>query len=553
MPRQSQATAQVGTVDFENPAQIRQLFASAYGTFHAPHQAMKTSAVIISGVATMLALAGCSSSSEPPNTENAAPGNAGSAGNGNAGSAGNGNAGSAGNGNAGSAGNGNAGNGAGGAASVPSEAIAKVDLPQTDAATISADSLNAAVTANNAMAVDLYAHLLATLPPGNVLSSPISASLALTMTYAGAVGNTATEMATALHFDPSLGSSIFDGQNALSQALASRGSAALASAQLNARSGAQAAPNSDDYDLHVVNSVWGEQTYTWQTPFLTILAQSYGTGVYKEDFVHAFEPARLDINQWVSTQTKNKINDLLPPGALDDSTRMVLVNALHLRFPWATPFLPVQTASGTFTRGDGSTVTASFMNQTTDFSYLDDGQAQIVRIPLSNGDLSLLVALPHVGVELATYEQALTASGPALTAPQSGALVELSLPKASFTSATFSLAAAFQSMGMKSAFDRSAADFSGMCANPPNGERLYVSDIVQKATLSMQEIGVEAAAATAVSVVTVEIVTNPNPPPPPPPVPMVVNRPYLVGLVDGPTGALLMLGHIVDPTDAGGP
>jgi serpin B len=77
-----------------------------------------------------------------------------------------------------------------------------------------------------------------------------------------------------------------------------------------------------------------------------------------------------------------------------------------------------------------------------------------------------------------------------------------------------------------------------------------VSDILQKATLSMQEVGVEAAAATAVILGTTSI-ANPNPPMPPTPVPMVVNRPYLVGLVDGPTGSLLMLGHIVDPTDPG--
>jgi serpin B len=433
--------------------------------------------------------------------------------------------------------------------STPAPSIAQASLPRTAPGALDPSSLSVAVTANNALATDLYAHVLADAPPGNLLTSPISASLALTMTYAGAAGDTATEMAQALHFDPSVGSAIFDGQNALSQALAARGASALARAQQNAQDGNQPAPLASDYDLSIVNSVWGEQTYTWQPPFLAILAQSYGTGVYQEDFKNAWDPARLAINSWVSSETKDKINDLLPEGSLDTNTRMVLVNALHLKFPWASTFEPANTMSGTFTRTGGSTVTASLMNQTESFPYVDDGQAQIVALPLSNGELSLLVALPHADVDLATYEASLSASSAALSIPTTSALVALSLPKATFTSQSFSLTKSLQSMGMKSAFDPNAADFSGLCAHPPDGDTLYVADVLQKAMISMQESGVEAAAATAVLVAGATSTELQ----PPTPVPMVVNRPYLVALVDGPTGAVLMLGHITDPTDAGSP
>lgn len=433
--------------------------------------------------------------------------------------------------------------------SSPEPSIAQASLPRTAPGAISADSLSVAVTANNALASDLYAHVLVNAPPGNLLTSPISASLALTMAYAGAVGSTATEMAQALHFDPSIGSAIFDGQNALSQALSARGASALARAQQNAQYGNQPAPLASDYDLDIVNSVWGEKTYTWEPPFLAILAQSYGTGVYQEDFMHAWDAARLAINDWVSSETKDKINDLLPEGSLDTNTRMVLVNALHLKFPWASTFEPANTMSGTFTRTDGTTVTASLMNQTASFPYVDDGQAQIVALPLSNGDLSLLVALPHAGVDLATYEASLSASSAALSVPSTSALVALSLPKADFTTQSLSLAKPLIGMGMKSAFDPNTADFSGLCAHPPDGATLYVADVLQKAMISMQETGVEAAAATAV-IVAGATSTELQPPSP---VPMVVDRPYLVALVDGPTGAVLMLGHIADPTDAGSP
>jgi serpin B len=428
--------------------------------------------------------------------------------------------------------------------------VAKADLGQTPASAISDDSLKIAVTANNAMAVDLYAHVLASSTGGNLLTSPISASLALTMTYAGAVGNTATEMAQALHFDPSVGTAIFDGQNALSQALAARGASALSTAQKNTQYGNQPAPSIADYDLHIVNSVWGEKTYAWEQPFLATLAQSYGTGVYQEDFVHASEPARLAINGWVSEETRDKINDLLPIGILDATTRMVLVNAMHLKFPWDSPFLPANTASGDFTLAGGTSVQANFMHQTAGFSYIDDGQAQIVALPLAGREVLLVVALPHDGVDLATYEATLTSGSAALGVPASTELVDLSLPKAEFTSQTFSLNQALQDMGMKSAFDPGAADFSGLCAHPPDGGRLSVSHVLQKAMISMQETGVEAAAATAVILSGTSNGPNPNPPVP---VPMVVNRPYLLALVDKPTGAILMLGQIVDPTDAGTP
>jgi serpin B len=427
-------------------------------------------------------------------------------------------------------------------------ATARAPVARIPASSVSAADLAGAVTANNAFAVDLYAHQrAAATKPGNLLTSPLSASLALTMTYAGAQGSTATGMAQALHLGSSTASTIFAGQNALDQALASRAATALAGDQHVAQESGEAAPSPSDYDLTVVNSVWGEKTYTWATPFLDILASDYGSGVYLSDFVHAFDQARQAINGWVSGETADRINDLLPPGSLDDTTRMVLVNAIHLKLPWANAFQTSATAPASFTRADGSQVTTSFMNQQQTFGYVDDGRAQIVSLPLTGGQETVLIALPHG--DLATYEASLTAGSTALTPPPGQALVALSLPKVSFTSPTFSLAGALQAMGMTDAFNRDTADFRGLCANPPDAERLYVSDVLQKAMLGMQETGVEAAAATAVIVAGTAVgMSNP-----PTPVPMVVNRPFVVSIVDVPTGAVLFLGHIEDPTATGSP
>jgi len=426
--------------------------------------------------------------------------------------------------------------------------IARANLIQTPASQVSSDSLHAAVNANNAFAVDLYAQVLAA--PGtsmtNVLTSPISASLALTMAFAGAAGETATQMAHALHFGPAAGQAIFEGQNAISQALTSRGPAALAVARASASANGDPAPSADQYDFSVLNSVWGEKTYTWEPSFLQILAQDYGTGVRQEDFVTGYEPARLAINAWVSNVTKDKINDLLPQGSLDAETRLVLVDALHLKFPWQTPFLPSNTQAGDFTLGDGSKVTASFMNQTNNFAYADDGKAQIAALPFANDELQLVVALPHAGVDLASYEATLASNPTALALPGSLQLVQLSLPKVQFTTPSFSLSAALAAMGMRDAFNTQVADFSGMCARTPDGKTLYLSDVLQKAMISLDETGGEAAAATAVTVGGISLVIDM--PPPPTPIPMIVNRPYIIELVDVPTGTVLMLGHIVDPS-----
>ncbi|MEO7038133.1 MAG: serpin family protein [Polyangiaceae bacterium] len=430
----------------------------------------------------------------------------------------------------------------------------KVDVAQSSVARVAASAvpdaaLSAAVTANNAFAVDLYGHVLTSHADGNLLTSPISATLALTMTYAGAKGDTATEMASALHFDPAAEGSVFAGQNALSQALNGRAAAALAQATRNAQEGGgpAVAPDASDYQLDMVNSVWGEQSYTWEQPFLDILAANYGTGVYQQDFEHAFDAARLKINDWVDVHTNDKIKDLLPADSLDSSTRMVLVNAIHLKLPWATAFQVEATATANFTRVDATTVSTPFMNRTDGFSYLDDGKAQLVWLPLAGNGESVVIALPHEGLTLAAYEA--TLSPTSLTVPGSGELVALSLPKSTFTSDTFSLTEALSDMGMERAFDAKTADFTGLCAHPADGAKLSISKVLQKTMISMQETGVEAAAATAV---VLKAGSAQNPGQAPTPVPMIVNRPYLVAIVDNPTGALLMLGHIQDPSVAGG-
>src|SRR5580658_2255676 len=321
----------------------------------------------------------------------------------------------------------------GGDGEVPGARVDQANVARDPASGIPGSTLDAAVAANNAFGLDLYGQLMGDGGGGNVLISPLSASLALTMTYAGAEGETASEMASVLHANLPDGGSIFDGQNALDQALLGRGSAAFAQAQ---NAGGEPAPVATDYQLQIANAVWGEETYPWSSGFLTTLARSYGTGVYLADFANAPGQAVVAINDWVSAETAGKITNLLAPTDVTASTAMVLVNALHVKFPWDSPFDPSATAPATFTRADGTTVSPSFMNQTTTLPYDDDGQAQIVALPLYADEEALVVILPHADTSLASYEATLVTNG-GLPQPGSSQDVALSIPKITLGGTTF--------------------------------------------------------------------------------------------------------------------
>ena len=427
------------------------------------------------------------------------------------------------------------------ASSAPGATLDKASVQRDKA---NAADVSTAVNANNAFAIDLYGQVSPTFNGGNGLTSPISASLALTMTYAGAQGTTATQMATVLHI-PSGGTSIFDAQNALSQALNGRAAAAYAADKQTASEGGQPAPSESDYALQVVNSVWGQKGDPWASGFLTRLAESYGTGIYVLDIDADPAAAENDINKWVSTETAGKINPLLAPNALDSATQMVLVNAIHVKLPWKSAFETSATAPDTFTRGDGSTVKPDFMNQSfgpdsgVSIGYADTADGQFLSLPLAGNQLSVVFALPKK--DLATLTSSLTADS--FNVPGTDATVNLSLPKFSFTGPTFSLKAPLQALGMTDAF-LGSADFNGMVTKPlPDG--LFIGEVFQKAMLDVAENGVEAAAATAVIMETGAAMMDAGLP-----INITFDHPFVVSIVDS-SGAILFLGQIDDPTASG--
>jgi serpin B len=371
-------------------------------------------------------------------------------------------------------------------------------------------------------AIDLYKQV-AQDDSVNVFYSPYSISLALAMTYNGANGNTAAQMAQALHFSLPADrlNAAFD---AVDLGLASRKNALDSNG--NKVTG---------FELNVADSIWADKTLVMQQPFVDTLGQSYGAAVRLVDFITAPDPSRQAINGWVSQETNAKISDLIGQGDVDASTRLVLVNAIYFDAAWSTPFQASATHAEAFTHLDGSTVTENAMSQTLETSYTQGDGWQAVQLPYVGDQTAMVVVVPDSG-KFASVESALSGDFvESVFAGLSFANVNVTLPKFSIKGATVHLAAALKALGMKDALDVNTADFSKMSVT----EQLYVGDVLHQAFVSVDEKGTEAAAATAV-------VMKAGAAPGDPAV-VDANRPFLFFVRDIPTNTVLFVGRVVDP------
>lgn len=395
-----------------------------------------------------------------------------------------------------------------------SSSVARDTAPQ-----VPGDVLAELTGGNSACAFDLYAQLRSR--DGNLFYSPYSISLALAMLYGGARGNTELEMADALHFTLSQ-QQLHPAFNSLDLALSSRGQ------------GAQG-QDGEPFRLRIANSVWGQNGYTFEQDYLDLLALHYGAGMRLIDFGSDPESARITINQWVSDSTEGRIEDLLPPGSIQTLTRMVLTNAIYFNASWLSQFDEDATTTGEFTTHDGSRVTVPFMNQTEHFQYARGDGFEAIELPYDGNELSMVLIVPDRGA-FSSYESNMSAQriSDAVDSLAPG-YVALSMPKFTIEGDGFSVRSMLQALGMVDAFSPGDADLSGI-----DGTRtLYVSDVVHKAFVAVDEHGTEAAAATAVIVGNTSL--------PPQPIAMVIDRPFIFFIRDIETDAILFVGRVVNP------
>ncbi|MCK4369219.1 MAG: serpin family protein [Dehalococcoidales bacterium] len=396
--------------------------------------------------------------------------------------------------------------------------VIQSEKPRVTSPDVSGADLATLVEGNSAFAFNLYQALKE--GDGNLFYSPYSISLALAMTYAGAHGETAQQMADTLQFVLPQ-DRLHPAFNDLDLELSRRGEGAEGK-------------DGEGFRLNIVNAIWGQKDYEFLSEFLDLLAENYGAGLRILDFASAPEESRITINNWVSDQTEGRIEDLIPQGLIDALTRLVLTNAIYFNAAWQYPFEEDMTEDGPFYLLDGGEVTVPMMRQTELLGYAEGDGYQAVELPYDGGELSMIILLPQTG-QFDTFEDSLDAQQvDEIIGRLELRQVTLAMPKFEFES-EFSLREPLSAMGMQIAFS-GAADFSGMTGN----RDLFIAEVIHKAFVSVDEAGTEAAAATAV---VMELTAVPETP-----VEVTIDHPFIFLIRDIETGAVLFIGRVVNPS-----
>ncbi len=369
------------------------------------------------------------------------------------------------------------------------------------------------VSNNTAFALNLYQQLKNR--EGNLFFSPYSISTALAMTFAGARGDTERQMAQTLHFTLP--------QDHLHPAFA------VLKNNLNA------AQEKGLITILIANSLWPDAEYPLKKEFLECVTRNYQTHITALDYIHQPETARKTINTWVEDKTNDKIKDLVPPGILDGTTKLVLANAIYFKGDWANSFKKSDTRELPFHVSPSQTVSTPLMFQKDEFGYYEDSDIQMLKLLYAGERLSMIVILPRKQENLDAIEHAITVNTLQHWIDGLHTIdVSVWLPK--FTSTDeFNLGTALKELGMIDPFN-AHADFSGMDGT----STLFISAVIHKAFVDINEKGTEAAAATGVemALTSVSIATE-----------FRADHPFLFFIYDNNTKSILFMGRLLNPTN----
>jgi serpin B len=407
----------------------------------------------------------------------------------------------------------------------PVAAGARPESPMAEATSTPAPKERARRLADgsNAFGLDLYDHLRST--PGNLALSPASLSMGLLLPGAGARGETDAAFRRVLHLDGSP-AELLPAWGELVSAL-----------QDPAR----------PVTLHVASRLFGEKSYTFEPAYLEATRAAFGAALEPVDFKEAHEEARAAINAWVAKKTERRIPALVPPGGLSRETRLVLANALYFLGKWKQPFEASATRPEPFHTRPGESRDVPTMHETGSFSFVAKDGLQALELPYEGGSLAMLLVLPDTVDGLPAVEDFVDAVGvEGLVATLSPTRVAVALPKFEVSpSGSLSLADVLKPMGLAVAFDRRAADFTGI-ANPPDpADRLALDQVFHKAFVRVDEAGTEAAAATAGAMVRVASA------PAPPEARFKADHPFVFFVRDAASGLVLFMGRVADPVAPG--
>jgi serpin B len=359
------------------------------------------------------------------------------------------------------------------------------------------------------------------------------------MAYTGASGRTREEMQRVLHL-PDDDGAMLSGFSALQKELLALQSASQRRAEQTREHGGSEEP----VEINVANRLFAQSGFAFRPTFTTSLRVQFGAPLDELDFNHAAEASRLTINAWVAHETREKVRDLVPVGAINAGTRAVLANAVYLRAPWEYPFEPSATRNEAFWVGGNLPATAPTMRREKHFGYEKRDGYAAVTLPYGDGELQFVILLPDRRDGLPDLEKAVTPAILAGCATLPHQDVILHLPKFKLEPPGLGLGATLRGLGMRTAFDQpqGSADFDRMAPRRPN-DYLFISEVIHKAWLSLDEKGTEAAAATAMVMMAGSAIRLEAPAP----IEVRVDRPFLFAIQDVASGTCLFLGRLTDP------
>ncbi len=393
-----------------------------------------------------------------------------------------------------------------------------------------------ATEAINSLGIDLLRQ--SAQPGANALLSPYSIQSALAMAYAGADGATRDEMARVLHY-PKDEAEVHRSFAALRRSLDQVAQKSAQEAERLRKRGGKM----DPITLTTANRLFGQTGYAFRKPFLELVNVDYAAPFEPVDFATDASGVTKHINLWVEAQTRQRIHDLIPDGALTSLTRLVLANAIYLKAPWAEEFYDFATKPKPFHVASNNITRVPTMMVQRKLGHARRDGCTMLNIPYRGGDLQFLILLPDKVDGLSLLEKNLTAKQLADATRLDSQEVILYLPKFKLEPPATALSRELQALGMKSAFDQpvGSANFDRMAPRQEKGY-LYVSEVFHKTFLELDEKGTEAAAATAVVMATRSAAVEK-----PKPIEIRVDHPFVFAIQHQPSGACLFLGHVGDP------
>jgi serpin B len=395
----------------------------------------------------------------------------------------------------------------------------KAPLPMIDVPPPSDETTRHVVEGLNRFTLDF--HRTAAEREADSVLSPASIALALGMVHVGARGETAAEIAKALHVE--------------------RDAKELHGAfgELLRRWNGEVA----GVELSVVDRLFGDTSVAFERGYVDLTGKVFGAGMQLMNFQGAPDASRTEINAWVAGQTHDRIVDLLPDRAITSATKLVVVNAVYFKGSWVQAFDPNATKPGDFAAPKGKR-SVPMMHRTGDVAHaaIPEAKLSLVHLPYVAEAMAMVVLLPDAPDGLAALEAQLDAAAlDGWIGKVATRKVDLALPKLRVEmGAPLLLKAPLTSLGVQRVFDHEKADLTGIA---PATEMLRIDEGYHKAFIEIDEKGTEAAAASALAL-------GPGGPPPKQDAPVVfhADRPFLYLLRDTQTGAILFIGHVVSPS-----